>query len=107
MINFVLTLIVIAVPLYMLVSIVIGYLNATGSTWQRLVAAFRSSASILWARINALSVAAVAALSEVSPLIGAPGIMEAIEPYLSPGYMAAYVVVVLIGAELARRRTLA
>ena len=43
---------------------------------------------------------------ELATLVGAPGVKEAIEPYLGPQYMTAYVLFVLIGAEIARRRTL-
>ena len=107
MLNLILSLIVIAVPAYMLFEVVRGYIVATGTTWERLVASFRSSASIFWARLNALSVAAVGGLGWTADLAGAPGIKEAIQPWLAPEYMTAYVLVVLIGAEIARRRTLA
>ena len=106
MINLALTFFVAAVPAYMIFEAVRSYRVATGSTWARLVAAFRGSATIFWGRLNALSVAAIGAASEIAPLVGAPGVKEAIQPFLSPGYMAAYMVFVLIGAEIARRRTL-
>jgi len=106
MLNLMLTIIVVAVPAYMIVSIVRGYRAATGSTWTRLVAAFRGSASIFWVRLNALSVAAIGAVGEIATFAGAPGVKEAIEPWLAPQYMTAYVIFVLIGSEIARRRTL-
>jgi hypothetical protein len=105
--NLLLTAVVFAVPAYMAFCIIHGYASATGSTWERLVAAFRGSASILWARLNALSVGAIGATGEIATLVGAPGVKEAIQPYLGPEYMTAYVLFVLIGAEIARRRTLA
>lgn len=107
MINLILTLLVLAGPVTMLVLVVHGYMVAPGSPWERLIAAFKSSASIAWTRLNALSVAAIGALSQLAPLIGAPGIKEAIEPWLAPQYMLAYILFVLIGGEIARRRTLA
>ena len=107
MLNLILTVIIIAVPAYMMFAIVRSYRTATGSTWQRVVAAFRGSASIFWARLNALSVAAIGAVGEIAAYAGAPGIKEAIAPYLAPEYMTAYVIFVLIGSEIARRRTLA
>jgi hypothetical protein len=107
MLNLLLTIIVLAVPAYMLFAVVRGYMSASGSTFERLVAAFRGSASIFWARINALSVTAIGAAGELATFAGAPGVKEAIEPWLAPQYMLGYLLFVLIGAEIARRRTLA
>ena len=42
----------------------------------------------------------------IAEILGAPGVKDAIEPYFGPNYMPAYVVIVLIGTEIARRRTL-
>lgn len=106
MLNIVLTVVVVAVPLWMLAATVYGYLAAPGTKWERLVAALKGSASLLWTRLNALSIGAVGLVTEVSSFAGAPGIKEAIEPWLAPQYMTAYVVFVLLGAEIARRRTL-
>lgn len=88
------------------VETILAYRAATGSIWERTRAAFRSSATIAWARLNALSVLAVAALVEASTWLGTPGIKDVIEPWLGPKYMLAYLLVVLIGAEAARRRSL-
>jgi hypothetical protein len=107
MITTILTLFIIAVLGYVAFVTVHGYLAASGTVWQRLVAAFRASLTVFWARLNALSILAVAAVSEIASFLGAPGVKEAIEPYLAPQYMLAYVVLVLLGAEVARRRTLA
>jgi hypothetical protein len=83
-----------------------AYRRATGTTWERLKAAFSESATIAWARLNALSAVAVAVLLELSAWLGAPGVQQSIEPYLGPKYMLAYLLVVLVGAEIARRRSL-
>lgn len=83
-----------------------AYMAAEGSPTERLKAAFKASATIAWSRVNALSVAAVAALSEASVWLGMPGVKETIEPYLGSKYMLAYVLVVAVGAEVARRRSL-
>jgi len=83
-----------------------AYGRATGSSWERLKAAFQDSATIAWARLNAMSAVVVAALAEISAWFGAPGVQQAIEPYLGPRYMLAYLLVVLVGAEVARRRSL-
>lgn len=106
MINLILTGIVLAVPAYMAFMVVHGYAMATGTTWERLVAAFKGSASVFWARLNGLSVGAVGLLGYATDLAGLPGVKETIAPFLAPEYMTAYVLFVLIGAEIARRRTL-
>jgi hypothetical protein len=107
MTNVLLTAIVFAVPAYMAFCVIHGYMTSTGTTWERVVSAFSGSATIFWARLNALSIGAIGAVGEVSGLVGAPGVKDAIAPYLGPEYMTAYVLFVLIGAEIARRRTLA
>ena len=106
MLNLVLTLIVLSVPVYFVLLVISQYMAAPGSTLDRIVAAFKNSASITWARLNALSVVAVGALSYLADLAGAPGVKDTIAPYLAPQYMTAYILFVLIGAEIARRRTL-
>ena len=83
-----------------------SYRDAMGSRWERLKIAFDKSASIFWARMNALSVGAVTAVTEVSGWVGAPGVKEAILPYLTPEFMVGYLLFVAIGAEFARRRSL-
>src|SRR5205085_747991 len=87
MLNLILTTIVLAVPAYMAFCVVHGYATATGTKWERIVTAFRGSASIFWARLNALSVAAIGAIGEIATLVGAAGIKDAIEPYLGPAYL--------------------
>lgn len=106
--NIILTIIVLAVPAYMIFKIVQGYMAAPANytTWEKLVEAFKSSASIAWARFNALSVTLIGLVGEASSYFGAPGVKEAIQPYLAPEYMTGYILIVLIGAEIARRRTL-
>ncbi len=107
MINLILTLIVIAIPLYWVVLISWEYMASPGTTWERLVAAFRASASITWARLNGLGAGLGAFLAWVSPYLGLPQVSEKIQAIVtSPIAVAAYIILVAIGAEIARRRTL-
>lgn len=106
MLNLILTAIVLAVPAYMIYTTIHNYVVATGTAWERLGKAFKESATIFCTRLSAISAAAVGAVGELSTYLGAPGVKEAIEPYLSPKYMLAYMLITLIGAEIARRRTL-
>lgn len=106
MINLILTAIVLAVPVYMASSVIYIYLSAPGTQWERIKTAFHDSVTVAWARLTALSATLVGLVGEVSGYAGAPGVQQAIEPYLQPKYMLAYMLVVTIGAEIARRRTL-
>lgn len=83
-----------------------GYIAATGTKWERLVAAFRKSASVFWARLNTLSVVATSAFVEVSSWLGVSGVDQIASQWLTPRFMLGYTLVVLFGAEMARRRTL-
>jgi len=107
MINLLATIVILAIPAYVLFQVVLSYSMTPGTGWARLSGAFRNSATIAWTRVNTLSIAAIGLIGELSPLIGAPGIKDTIAPYLAPEYMVAYTLFVLIGAEIARRRTLA
>lgn len=107
MMNLILTVIVLAVPAYMIFMIVYGYMTATGSTWERVKAAFAWSRTIAWAQLNALSASLIGGVGELSTYFGAPGVRDAIQPYLEPKFMLGYLLFVLIGAEIARRKGLA
>lgn len=85
---------------------VIDYRRETGTTWQRLVGAFKASATLAWTRLNAVSVFLVTAVTTVADWLGAPGLKDTVSPLLTPQLLVAYTLVVLIGAEVARRRTL-
>lgn len=83
-----------------------AYRQAQGTTWERVKSAFRKSASIAWARLNAVSVSLTTVVALAADWLGMPGVKEAITPWLTPEYMLAYTLAVLIGAEIARRRSL-
>ena len=106
MMNLILTAIVLAVPVYMACSVAYNYLSAPGTQWERIKTAFHDSATVAWSRLTALSATLVGLIGEVSSYAGAPGVQQAIEPWLQPKYMLAYMLAVSIGAEIARRRTL-
>lgn len=106
MINLISTAIVLLVPAYIVVMITYQYMTAVGTKMERLKEAFHDSATITWTRLTSLSSVLVGAVGTVASYLGAPGIQQAIEPYLQPKYMLAYMLLTLIGAEIARRRTL-
>lgn len=82
------------------------YRDAVGSTWQRLLAAGKTTATILWSRFTILVTALSNSLVWLAGLLGAPGVEDAIKAALQPVYVAGFVVVIAIITELARRRTL-
>lgn len=103
MLNFILTGIVLAVPSYMAFEVIHGYTTATGTTFERLKAAFRSSLTIFWARVNSLSVGGIWLLGQAADLAGAPGVKEAVAPWLTPELLLGYGAFVVVGSEVARR----
>lgn len=107
MTNLLLTLLMLAFPVYAVTSMVLSYRAAEGTTWERLLAAFRNSASLFWVRLNAIGLGIGTLIGDVGSWLDAPGVKDVVAPYLKPQYMVAYMLVVLVGAEIARRRTLA
>ena len=82
------------------------YRAAAGTVWQRLLAAGKTSATILWSRFTILTTAMSNSLVWLAGLLGAPGVEDAIKAALQPVYVAGFVVFIAVITELARRRTL-
>jgi len=72
--------------------------------WEKLKAAFKHSATILWARIVAL---AGILLASAQSLVADPNVNDAIHAVLKPDYIPYYVIAIGIVTELCRRRTAA
>lgn len=70
--------------------------------WEKFKASFKRSATILWARIVALSGALLAAGLD---LLGDDNIRSAIQTALEPRFIPWYVIAIGLITELARRRT--
>jgi len=101
-----LDLILAATLLYVVIDFVRSYCAAVGSTWQRMLAAGRHSATILWQRFTIALAALADVLVWLADLLDAPAVAEPIKSVLQPQYVAVFVVAVAIVGELARRRTL-
>jgi hypothetical protein len=97
---------ILAIAAYFIFDLVRGYKSAVGSAWRRLLAAGKSSATILWARFTVLVTAAASALVFIADLVNAPQVAAAITTYLKPSIVAAIMVAVALITEIARRRTL-
>lgn len=85
-----------------------GYRAASqfDSAWDKLKAGFRDSLTVFWGWINAMSASAVSFTVLLSQVLDAPGMKEALAPFLRPEVMLVYVIVVSLGTILARMRTL-
>jgi hypothetical protein len=95
-----------AALIYLIVDAVISYRSAVGTVWQRVLAAGKQSATILWARFT-IAVAALAnGLIWLADLLNAPNVANAIQQFMGPKTVAAIMVTVAFVSELARRRTL-
>jgi hypothetical protein len=70
--------------------------------WEKFKASFKRSATILWARIVALSGILMAAAID---LVGDPNITYALQSALQPKFIPYYVIAIGLITELARRRT--
>jgi hypothetical protein len=80
--------------------------SAVGTVWQRLLAAGKHSATILWARFCAAVASAADAVVWVCEIINAPSVATAVQTYLKPPVVATIMVAIAIITEIARRRTL-
>ncbi len=106
MMNLIFTLMVFSVPLILSGLLVWNYAKAEGTWWDRLKFTFSNSMSIVWARLNSLSIALVGLVGDASGWLGAPGVQDVVGPWLDPKALIVYALVVTLGAEVARRRTL-
>ena len=70
--------------------------------WDKIKGRFENSVTILWARIQVLAGAAVAAAVSLS---GDPSIQDATRSALQPKFIPYYVIAIGLVTELARRRT--
>jgi phage-related protein len=82
------------------------YRSAPGTVWDRMLAAGKGSATILWARFSVVVGAVSAVLVNGANLLNAPGVADAIKAAMQPQYVAIFTIGVALVTELARRRTL-
>ena len=83
-----------------------GFVSTPGNVWARLLAAGKGSATILWSRFLAIFAGTVALLGDFGSYVGAPGVADNIQHYVKPEYVPAFLVLIAVINEFARRRTL-
>lgn len=82
------------------------YRATIGTVWDKLLAAGKDSATILWARFTVLIAALVNALVWLADVLNQPQVSIAIKTYLTPQLVAGIMIAIAFITELARRRTL-
>jgi len=107
MIHLAVTLALLATVAYFAVTMALAYRSASGTTWARLIAAAKGSATILWARFVAAITMLATAGVELATTLDAPSVAQAIQSFVQPQYVSAALVAVAVISELARKRTLA
>lgn len=85
-----------------------GYRKASqfDSSWDKLKAGFKDSLTVFWGWVNALSASAASFVVLLAQLLDAPGMKEAVAPFLKPELMLIYIIIVSLGSIIARMRTL-
>ncbi len=92
--------------IYVIASFAMVYFTATGTGWQRLLAAGQQSATILWQRAVIALAGLSAVLVDVAGYLGVPSIDNAIQAVLKPQYVGLFTILVAVVSEIARKRTL-
>lgn len=102
----IISLLLLAILIYVLYDFYVNYKGAVGSAWDRALAAGRGSATILWARFTAAVAACAGAAAGLAEFLGSPGVASAIQTYMQPSYVAVLMISIAVISEWARRRTL-
>lgn len=79
---------------------------SAGSLWEKMLAAGRGSASILWARFVMALGALFGALANYADLAQLPAIQDLMRVLLTPQTFGIAVALISLVSEIARRRTL-
>jgi hypothetical protein len=86
--------------------IVTSFRAASGTTWQRLYAATRDSATLFWGMTVTAVTGAINGLLNISDALGAPEVRTFVTENFSPQIASAIIVGVVILLSIARMRTL-
>jgi hypothetical protein len=82
------------------------YARATGTPWQRMVAAGQESVTILWSKVLMLLGALSGLIVKAADYLGDTGLSTQLQALLKPEYVGAFVVLVAVITIYARKRTL-
>lgn len=97
--------VIVIVAAYQVYTVIKGYRAATGTPWQRFLAAFSDSLTILWARLVAFASALFAfGVNFLPTLDPTTTVGQALQGVLKPEYTPYYMLVMAVLFELFRRR---
>lgn len=101
-----LTLFFLVVVCYTLFDMVRQYMAETGTTQDRLSAAFRHSLTLLVSRVVQLSIGGLGVAAGIAELLGASGAATTLQGIIPADYAPFFLAGVAFLGEIARRRTL-
>lgn len=90
----------------LILDLVTGYRKNEGSTWEKLLAAGKNSASILSARVMMIGGLLQQSIVEIADVIASPTVKAFVDQYMSAKAVGWTMIGAAFIAEIARRRTL-
>lgn len=103
MFNLIISMVTVALVTFIVYDFVMEFKAATGTTWERLLAAGKQTETILWARFVALVGCLTQLLVQGADWLNAPGVADSIRTVMKPEYVAVYIVAIAFVTEFARR----
>lgn len=103
MILFVVVCVIVA---YIASTLFFEFMKATGTTWERLLAAGRSSATILVSKLVALASGGLMLLDQSADLLDVQPVKDFVTGLMKPQWVATFGAAVAILVYIARRRSL-
>ena len=104
--TLVLVLPVVAIAAFFVVVCALDFKSEKGTTWQRVLAAGRGSATIVWMRLGVIFSALTSALVSAAGYFNLPEVQTALQKYMTPEAWLAVLAVFAVIGEIARRRSL-
>lgn len=89
---------------YFVYDFVTSYARATGSTWQRILAAGDNSLTIVWQRLIVICSGLAGGAVTLADYLNAPGVGDAVKSALQPQYVLIFTIALAVISEFARRR---
>ena len=95
-----------AVSIFVVYRVVVNYRTAEGSVWERLIAAAKNSATVLWQYVVIAGGTLLGWSVQLADALNMPEVRSAIQDNLRPEYVGVALVGIAIITVIARLRTL-
>ena len=96
-----------AIAVYYIVATYLHYRKGVGTQWERLIAAARNSATMLWSKFVLVLSAIVSQLDNLADLLGQPDMKTYIQTLIgNPKIVAVVMAMIAIISMISRARTL-